>query len=111
MASECVLTVLYATAVLQILTVAGQTKTCQGLKAKKIIVPSKPSMLRSNYFTNPIHKITVVIKSSFYSVSAIRFSNLQKKCSKACSWAWSLNMLFTVIGGKFEFQVQDCDME
>ena len=63
MASECVLTVLYATAVLQILTVAGQTKTCQGLKAKKIIVPSKPSMLRSNFLqiVNPIHKITLVI--------------------------------------------------
>ena len=28
------------------------------------------------------------------------------KYSKKLSWAWNLNLLFTVIGGKFKFQVQ-----
>ena len=39
------------------------------------------------------------------------FSNLQNKYSKSLSWAWNLNKLFTVIGGKFKFQVQDSDLE
>ena len=48
---------------------------------------------------------------SFYSESAMRFSNLQTKYSKSLSWAWNLNKLFTVFGGKFQFQCQDSDLE
>ena len=33
------------------------------------------------------------------------------KYSKLLSSAWNLNFLFTVIGGKFKFQVQDSDLE
>ena len=51
------------------------------------------------------------IKGSFYSESAIRFSNLQKKYSKLLFWTWNLNLLFTVIGGKFKLQVQDSDLD
>ena len=52
-------------------------------------------------------------KRSFYLESSIGFSNLQisKKYSKELSWAWNLNLLFTVIGGKFKFQVQEGDLE
>ena len=31
--------------------------------------------------------------------------------SKLLSWAWNLNLLFTVIGGKFKFQAQDSFLE
>ena len=33
------------------------------------------------------------------------------KISILLSWAWNLNLVFTDIGGKFEFQVQDSDLE
>ena len=36
---------------------------------------------------------------------------LQEKYFKLLSWVWNLNLLFTVIGGKFEFHVQDGDLE
>ena len=52
-----------------------------------------------------------LLKGGFFSESSIRFSNLQKKYSKLLSWAWNLNLLFTVIGEKFKFQVQDSDLE
>ena len=35
----------------------------------------------------------------------------KKIYSKLLSRAWNLNLLFTVIGGKFKFQVQDSDLE
>ena len=50
------------------------------------------------------------IKGGFYSESAIRFLDLQiskTKYSEKLSWAWNLNLLFTVFGGKFKFQAQD----
>ncbi len=34
-----------------------------------------------------------------------------KSCSKSLSWGWKLNKLFTIIGRKFKFQVQDSDLE
>ena len=49
-------------------------------------------------------------KGGFYSESAIRFLDLQiskTKYSEKLSWAWNLNLLFTVFGGKFKFQAQD----
>ena len=51
------------------------------------------------------------VKGSFYSESAMRLSNLQHNYSKSLSWAWNLNKLFTVFGGKFKFQGQDSDLE
>ena len=33
------------------------------------------------------------------------------KYSKLLSWAWNLNLLSSVIGGKFKFQVQDSDLD
>ena len=49
----------------------------------------------------------ISIKGGFFSGSAIRFSNLQKKnYSNSLSWAWTLNKLFTVMGGNFKFQFQ-----
>ena len=48
------------------------------------------------------HK-SLPFNGSFYSESSIRFSNLQTKYSKLLSWAWNLNKLFTVFGGKFQF--------
>ena len=36
---------------------------------------------------------------------------LQNIYSKSLSWTWNLNKLFTVIGRKFKFQVQDSDLE
>ena len=35
----------------------------------------------------------------------------KKIYSKLLSWAWNLNFLFTVIGWKFKFQVQNRDLE
>ena len=49
-------------------------------------------------------------KGSFYSESAIRFSNLQKKIFQITILSLKA-FLFTVIGGKFKFQVQDSDLE
>ena len=53
-------------------------------------------------------------KGSFYSESAICFSNVhisKKKYSKLLPWAWNLNLFFTVIGRKSNFQVQDGYLE
>ena len=53
-------------------------------------------------------------KGGFFSESAIRFLHLQiskKKYSKKLSWAWNLNLLFTIIGRKFKFQAQDSFLE
>ena len=53
-------------------------------------------------------------KGGFYLEREMRFSNLQiskEIYSKSLSWAWNLNELFTVFGGKFKFQVQDSDLE
>ena len=50
-------------------------------------------------------------KGVFFSESAMCFSHCQNKYSKSLSWAWNLNKLFTVMGGKFKFQVQDSDLE
>ena len=47
----------------------------------------------------------------FFSESAMRFSNLRNKYSKSLSWALNLNKLFTGMGRKFKFQVQDSDLE
>ena len=55
-----------------------------------------------------------VAKGGFLSESAIGFLYLQifkKKYSKKLSWARNLNLLFTDIGGKFEFQAQDNFLE
>ena len=55
-----------------------------------------------------------ITKGGFFSESAIRFSNLpifKKKYSKKLSSAWNLNLLFTVIGGKFKFKFQDSFLE
>ena len=52
-------------------------------------------------------------KGSFSSESVIRFSNLQISkniYSKLLSWAWKLNLLFTVIVEKIKIQVQDSDL-
>ena len=49
------------------------------------------------------HK-SLPFKGSFYSESAIRFSNLQTKYSKSLSWAWNLNKLFTVMVGNSNFK-------
>ena len=52
----------------------------------------------------------IMLKGGFYSESAIRFLDLQiskTKYSEKLSWAWNLNLLFTVFGGKFKFQAQD----
>ena len=43
--------------------------------------------------------------------SFFKSPNLQKKYSKFLSLAWNLNLLFTVIGGKYKFQVQDSNLE
>ena len=50
-------------------------------------------------------KGSTVLKGGFYSEREVSFSNLPKKYSKSLSWAWNLKKLFTVIGGKFKFQV------
>ena len=51
------------------------------------------------------------LKVAFFSESAMHFSNFQNKYSKSLSWEWNLNQLFTVVNGKFKFQVQDSDLE
>ena len=51
------------------------------------------------------------VKGDFFSESAMCFSHCQNKYSKSLSWAWNLNELFTVMGGKFKFQIQDSNLE
>ena len=58
-----------------------------------------------------VFMIIEIIKCGFFSEISMRFSNLQNKYSKSLSWAWNLNKLFIVMGGKFKFQVQDSDLE
>ena len=52
-----------------------------------------------------------ITKGDFFSESAMCFSHFQNEYFKSLSWAWNLNKLFTVMGGKFKFQVQDSDLE
>ena len=57
-------------------------------------------------------KIPIMLKVAFFKNVWFIFqiSQFQKeKYSKLLPWAWNLNLLFTVIGGKFKFQVQDSD--
>ena len=53
--------------------------------------------------------LTNIHKSSLYS--RVEFWLLQKKNSKSLSWSKDLNKLFTVLGGKFKFSVEDSDLE
>ena len=48
-------------------------------------------------------------KGGFFSERC--FSHCQNKYFRSLSWAWNLNKLFTVMGGKFKFQVQYSDLE
>ena len=61
-----------------------------------------------------VFRLNVRVKLVFFSESAIRFLNLQtskikifQKTIPSCN----LNLLFTIIGGKFKFQVQDSFLE
>ena len=47
------------------------------------------------------------LKVAFIQKVRFVFLNLPQTYSKLLSWAWNLNLLFTVIGGKFKFHVQD----
>ena len=77
--------------------------------------PLLPRMDSCGHFTRYVLNLCHVTncglsKGGFYSESAMRFLDLQiskKNYSEKLSWAWNLNLLFTVIGGKFEFQAQD----
>ena len=54
------------------------------------------------------------IKGGYFSESAMCFLDLQiskKNYSKKLSWAWNLNLLFTVFGRKFKFHAQDSFLE
>ena len=51
------------------------------------------------------------IKGSFFSESAMCFSNLQNEYSKSLSWTWSLNLPPLTVKNLFEFQAQDSDLE
>jgi hypothetical protein len=53
----------------------------------------------------------VELKVAFIQKVRFIFQISKNKHSKLLSWAWNLNFLFTVIGGKFKFQVQDSDLE
>ena len=56
----------------------------------------------------------MISKGCFFSESASCFFNLQiskKNIPKKLSWAGILNLLFTIIGGKFKFQAQDRFLE
>ena len=37
--------------------------------------------------------------------------SISKNFSKPLSWAWNLNKMFTVFGGKFKFQGQDSNLD
>ena len=69
--------------------------------------------LYSLYLTPKIanYPIHISAKGGFFSKSAMCFSHCQNKYSKSVSWAWNLNKLFSVMGGKFKFQVQESDLE
>ena len=58
-----------------------------------------------------VHNITYTyLKVAFFKKCDLFFKppSLQNKnILKELSWAWNLNLLFTVIGGKFKFQVKD----
>ena len=49
------------------------------------------------------------LKVAFFQKVRFVFQISKKEYSILLSWAWNLNLLFTVIGGKFKFQVQDSD--
>ena len=76
--------------------------------------------MSKNYHIWAAQKLTVNIvgvppKGGFFfrkCNSFFKSPNLQnKKYSKKLSWAWNLNLLSTVIGGKLKFQVQDSFLE
>ena len=78
----------------------------------QIIIMS--AILKGFFFSNSIYGRYLpnfVPKGSFYSESAMHFSNLQNKYSRSLYWAWNLNKLFTIFGGKFKFQGPDSDLE
>ena len=80
---------------------------------------NKKFVLNSQLPTNQIlDKKSRSLEQSYFSFiikkNEIRFSNLpvsHEKYSKKLFWAWNLNNLFTVMGRKIEFQVQNSDME
>ena len=51
------------------------------------------------------------LKVDFFQKVQFDFSNLPKKIFKSLSWAGNLNELYTFVGGKFKFQVQDSDID
>ena len=55
--------------------------------------------------------IGLATKDVFFSESVMCSSHCQNRYSKSLPWAWNLNKLFTVMGGKFKFHVQDSDLE
>ena len=50
-------------------------------------------------------------KGGFKSEDTGKILRLQHKYSKSLSWTENLNKLFIVLGGKFKFSAQDCDLE
>ena len=50
------------------------------------------------------------LKVAFFQKVRFVFQISKKNYSKSLSWAWNLNKLFTVMGGKFKCQVQDNDL-
>jgi hypothetical protein len=56
-------------------------------------------------------KFWVTVKGGLKSEDTGEFLLLQSEYSKSLSWAENLNKLFTVLGGKFKFFVQDSDLE
>jgi hypothetical protein len=53
----------------------------------------------------------MIAKGVFFSESVIRFSNLQKKISQISILSLKFEILFSVIGGKLKFHVEDSDLE
>ena len=71
---------------------------------------------KTQIFMTQIHLVLdwKVFKGGFFQKVLFVFQISQSpkwKYSKLLSWAWNLNLLFTVVGGKFKFLVQDSDLE
>ena len=59
-------------------------------------------MVKSKFF---------VTEGAFNSEDIEEFLHCQNKYSKSLSWAENLNKLFTVLGEKLKFSLQDSDLE
>ena len=90
--------------------------TCWGIFADLHMMQLLKKMKKGAIWLPTLLSVLSINKGVFFQKEwfVFQISKFPKqKYSKLLTWAWNLNLYFTVIGGKFKFkfQVQDSDLE